>query len=133
MKTTSEEIIKKTNALDIVKKIMCAISFLGIFIFGCSVDTEGIMSNYIMIGLFFSIVLLGISLLIEHHIVTLLITNNIDSDYSPLFFWYNKNEVINDNYDDDYYDNNDYYQWLCEENLDDTTDNYRIYCSKYIA
>lgn len=108
------------NILDNIKFLLFIIGFMGFLIGSCAADTEGPGSKYVFMELIISVVLIGISILMEKFIVNYLVDDIVEYD----------NYIFNNTYDDDVED--DYFDWLDENDLDDNTKNYEYYL-KYIA
>ena len=108
------------NILDNIKFLLFIIGFMGFLIGSCAADTEGSGSKYVFMELIISVVLIVISILMEKFIVNYLVDDIVEYD----------NYIFNNTYDDDVED--DYFDWLDENDLDDNTKNYEYYL-KYIA
>lgn len=100
-----------------VRNITFGIGVFGIFLFGMSLDTEGIFYKYIIIGMIISLLFFIVSFVIDR-LVDYLSNDYYEYDTTD----YNKLCIEMDNLDG-------YYNWLHINNYRDTEKAYDFYCN----
>lgn len=120
MRNTMRE--KISNVTLIIRNIFLALGFLGIFIFGSIIDTEGPAYKYIMLGFILSLVSMGVAMFLEYFTFKYILR---DETYRLV-------ENLDDYYEDDDELMDAYYEWLKENNYEDSDDAYDYFCD-YVA
>ena len=114
MNTRQKELIKFWSR---VKGIIFAISFIGMILLSCVVDCKDRYMIYIIIGYAICFIGMGVSFLIEKYMIRVFKGGRFRTIYYHI--------------DKDVQENADYYDYIDDNNLRDTDENYNAYNSMY--